>query len=96
MPSHPEIYTVTLAVANREYPFDIPGGASKITVKLRNENMAWRFAYRQGETVGTRYIYVPAGWVYWEDHVQWYPKGLRIYLNCPTNANQVAEILVWP
>lgn len=92
----PQIYTLSLTVANREYPFDIPSGLVKLTIKLRNPDNAWRLAYEQGQTKGTRYLSIEAGGVYWEDGIQYYPKGLRVYLNCPGAANQVAEILTWP
>lgn len=86
----PEIYNVTMTLANTEYSQVFPVGTKSFTVRCRSLSEV-KITFGAG-TSGTNFITIPAGMNYYEEFVNLSTKTL--YFQCVA-AGKILEIIVY-
>lgn len=86
----PTIKNLTLTTQNTEYPYGLPNGTKKFTVRCRSDNEL-KLAYAEGQS-GAEYINIPEGADHFEEGIN--TGELTLYLQSPT-AGVIVEIVSW-
>lgn len=89
--STPTIYNVDLTLAGTEYSLPIPSGTKRIQVRNRAGQLT-RLAYAPGDT-SVAWLTITPGSVYSE--VDLSVTALTVYLQAPSAAGTVAEVIAW-
>lgn len=89
--SSPTIYNVDLTLAGTEYSLAIPAGTKRIQIKNRNGQLT-RLAYTAGGT-SVAWLTITPGSV--SNEVDLAVTALTVYLQAPSAAGTVAEVVVW-
>lgn len=89
----PEIYNVTMTLANAEYDQALPADTKKFMIHTR-DGTEFRLAFETGRVaVPTEpYFTVPDFEAYWEDLIE--PASLTLYFGC-ADTLKVIEIICW-
>lgn len=87
----PIIYNVALTLAGTEYALLIPSGTKRVQVRNRQSQLT-RLAFAPGDT-SVAWLTINPGTVYSE--VDLAVTSLTVYLQAPSAAGTVAEVIVW-
>ena len=87
----PTIYNVALTLAGTEYSLAIPAGTKRIQIRNRASQLT-RLAYTPGDT-SVAWLTITPGSVYSE--VDLAVTTLTVYLQAPSAAGTVAEVITW-
>lgn len=78
------VANVSMAAANTEYPYTFPANTVNFVMKLRAQNVAFKYTWTSGES-GTTYITAPAGFIRGQNDVE--ISGRVIYFQSTTASN---------
>jgi hypothetical protein len=87
----PNIYNLSMPVANTEYSQALSAATKKIMIKTRDRTATIKVAFISGDTT-IKYFTIQPGAVYFEENLNL--DGIVIYLQTNKTA-QIAEILEW-